>query len=401
MRTTPAFVDGVDDFDAEFFGLSPEQAEAIDPQERLFLEHAYGCIEDAGYSPESLRHGRVSVFVGAMKNAGSGAYPWSVANRVSFMLDLHGPSLSVDSACSSALTAVHLAIENLRNGTTDLAIVGGVNLMVNPDPLITLSGMGILGSGETCRPYDAEADGFLAGEVCAAMLLKPLERALADGDPIHAVVKGSMINNGGRTSGYTLPSRAAQAQVIRDAFASAGVEPWTITYVEGHGTGTLLGDAIEISALNEAFGDTASARGNPTIGSVKGNVGHSLNASGMTSVAKVLLQMRHGQLAPSPNADTPNPYADSGSGQVAVQRELAPWPRLRTHEAGGETELPRRSGISCFGLGGSNAPPYSRRAVGGSHRAFGGHRTSATDAPAVGEDVRAVARQIRSVGPLA
>ncbi|MET9831652.1 amino acid adenylation domain-containing protein [Streptomyces sp. NPDC006385] len=364
----------VDKFDPLLFQISPSDAEEMDPQERLFLETAWATAEDAGYAPRGLAEaGPVGVFAGVMNNdyewlAGQAdafgtrtnarAPHWSISNRVSYVLDLRGPSLTVDTACSASLTAIHLACDSLRRGECQMALAGGVNLILHPAHLDMLADRQMISRGDRCRSFGASADGFVDGEGVGAVLLKPLRAAEADGDRIYAVLKGSAINSGGRTSGYTVPSPQAQAEVIRAAVRRSGVDPRTITYVEAHGTGTPLGDPIEIAGLREGLlgGAPADARPECAIGSVKSNIGHLESAAGIAGLAKVLMQLRHGVVPPSLHSEQLNPDIDLSGTPFRVQQEAAPWPRpVLRDDAGREREFPRRAGISSFGGGGANA----------------------------------------------
>ncbi|TMC16231.1 MAG: hypothetical protein E6J34_20345, partial [Chloroflexi bacterium] len=350
------FLEDIECFDASFFHISPRESEQMDPQERLFLEVSYTCIQDAGYTPAGLgEHGPVGVFVGVMNgNYPTGARYWSIANRASFVLGLQGPSVAVDTACSSSLTALHFAVESLISGTSACAIVGGVNLIVDPVHYVRLSQLGMLASSDQCKSFGENADGFVDGEGVGAILLKPLKSAEADGDHIYGVIKATAINHGGKTNGYTVPNPHAQADVIKQALQRAGIDPRTISYVEAHGTGTVLGDPIEIAGLTRAFiasGETQNKQ-YCAIGSVKSNIGHTESAAGIAGVTKALLQMRYGQLVPSLHAEALNPYIDFEATPFVVQRELSEWKRPQIP---GIEEVPRRAGVSSFGAGGSNA----------------------------------------------
>ncbi|MFF0826322.1 SDR family NAD(P)-dependent oxidoreductase [Brevibacillus sp. NPDC003359] len=351
------FIRGIDTFDPLFFYISPKEAEQMDPQERQFLQAAYSSIEDAGYTPEALSPSRkVGVFVGIMNgNYPTGASYWSVANRVSYCLNFTGPSLAVDTACSSSLTAIHLALESLHMGTSDCAIAGGVNLIVDPVHYARLSEKTMLAGGDQCRAFGDQADGFVDGEGVGAIILKPLHQAEADGDHIYGVLKGSMINAGGRVKGYTVPNPRMQSQVVIEAIRRAGIDPRTISYVEAHGTGTTLGDPIEIEGLRRAFEQETPDKQFCAIGSVKTNIGHCESAAGIAGLSKILLQMQHRQLVPSLHADVPNPNIQFSQTPFYVQQELAEWKRpVITHE-GNTREAPRIAGISSFGAGGANA----------------------------------------------
>ncbi|MCU7925176.1 MAG: SDR family NAD(P)-dependent oxidoreductase [Candidatus Thiodiazotropha sp. (ex Dulcina madagascariensis)] len=350
------FLKEIDKFDPLFFQISPAEAEKMDPQERLFLEEAYASIEDAGYTPKTLSaEGRVGVFVGVMNSDYPSATSyWSIANRVSYLLNFQGPSLALDTACSSSLTAIHMALESLYSGTSECAIAGGVNLIVDPNHYLNLSEMAMLSASEQCRSYGAGADGFVDGEAVGAILLKPLHKAVTDGDHIYGVIKGSMLNAGGRTNGYTVPNPAAQFKVIAEAMRRAGVHARTISYIEGHGTGTALGDPVEVAGLTRAFGQDTEDKQFCALGSVKSNIGHCESAAGIAGVTKVLLQLRHGRLAPSLHAEAPNPEIDFNNTPFVVQRELAEWKRPLLDIDGEVREYPRRAGISSFGAGGAN-----------------------------------------------
>ncbi|AVR08006.1 SDR family NAD(P)-dependent oxidoreductase [Burkholderia thailandensis] len=353
------FIDDIDRFDPLFFQISMREAQSMDPQERLFIEQAYACVEDAGYTPATLSATkRVGVYVGVMNgNYAGGTRYWSIANRVSYLFDLHGPSVAVDSACSSSLTAVHFALDALRGGSIDCALVGGVNLIVAPEHLARLSAMNMLSTRGKVSAFGADADGFVDGEGVGALLLKPLARAQADGDAIYGVLLGSAINAGGRTHGYTVPSPHAQADAVAGAYRAAGVEPHMLGYVEAHGTGTALGDPIEIRGLARAFERDAAMRGGCAIGSVKTNIGHAESAAGIAGLTKVLLQMRHRRLVPSLNADTPNPDIDFSRTPFRLQRRDEPW-ALPAHAA-----WPRIASVSSFGAGGANAVVVAREHV--------------------------------------
>ncbi|WP_186216380.1 beta-ketoacyl synthase N-terminal-like domain-containing protein, partial [Burkholderia gladioli] len=366
------FLDGVDEFDPLFFNISPREAQLIDPQERLFLQCAYHTLEDAGHTRESLGTDRVGVFVGVMYEeypllgvqtqcGGGGGValngnPSSIANRVSYCFDFRGPSMAVDTMCSSSLTAIHLARESLLRGECDAALAGGVNVSIHPNKYLSLSQGHFASSDGRCRSFGAGGDGYVPGEGVGAVLLRRIDDALADGDVIHALIRGSSINHGGKTNGYTVPNPGAQRELIEAALAAAGVRADEISYVEAHGTGTELGDPIEIAGLTQAFGDAHAAAGRRcAIGSVKSNIGHAESAAGIAGLTKVLLQMRHGRLVPSLHADTLNPHIDFERTALRVQRELADWVRPRATAAGIEHELPRIAGISSFGAGGANA----------------------------------------------
>ncbi|GAB6125992.1 SDR family NAD(P)-dependent oxidoreductase [Humidesulfovibrio idahonensis] len=345
------FMDKVDCFEPLFFHISPAEALRMDPQERLFLEECYKALEDAGFAPSTVgaRH-KVGVFAGAMNaHYPTGAAFWSIANRVSYLLDLKGPSLAVDTACSSSLTAIHLAVQSLRGGECDMALAGGVNVIAHPRHMAALSELSILSPGGPCRSFGAGADGIAVGEAVAALVLRPLDDAEADGDAIYGVIAGTALNAGGRTSSYTAPSPSAQAALVRDAWRDAGIAPsdiGCIGCIEAHGTGTELGDPIEVEALTRAFGQGSMGSG-CALGSVKSNIGHCESAAGAVGLAKVLLQLAHGVIAPSLHCSETNPHIDFAASPFFVPGQPTPWPRP---ESG-----PRLAGVSSFGAGGAGA----------------------------------------------
>ncbi|WP_341849651.1 type I polyketide synthase [Thermoflavimicrobium dichotomicum] len=351
------FMEDIDKFDPLFFQISPAEAERMDPQERLFLQVAYASIEDAGYTPATLGESRkIGVYVGVM----NGHYPvgagyWSIANRVSYLFNFQGPSMAVDTACSSSLTAIHLAVESLQSGMCECAIAGGVNVIVDPVHYMKLTAATMLSESNQCRAFGDQADGFIDGEGVGAIVLKPLQKAIADGDHIYGVIKGSMINAGGKTNGYTVPNPHAQSQLIAEAFQRAGVHPRTVTYIEAHGTGTALGDPIEVAGLTRAFEQQTNDKQFCAIGSVKSNIGHCESAAGIAGVTKVLLQLKHRQLVPSLHAKKPNPHIEFCNTPFKIQQELAEWKRPIVELNGVSKEYPRISGISSFGAGGANA----------------------------------------------
>ncbi|MCZ9353748.1 amino acid adenylation domain-containing protein, partial [Streptomyces mutabilis] len=364
------FLDGVDRFDPLLFGITPRDARLMDPQERLFLEVVWEALEDGGYHRARLheRHGpRVGVFAGTMYNeypffgverslsgepADTGSAVAGIANRVSYFLDLHGPSMTVDTMCSSSLTALHLAVQSLRRGECAAALVGGVNLSLHPHKFRQQARLKMTSSDHRCRSFGAGGDGFAPAEGVGALLLKPLSAAIADGDRIHAVIRGTSVNHGGRTNGYMVPNPVAQADLVLSALRDAGVDPATIGYLEAHGTGTRLGDPIEINGLARAFAEADLPPGACAIGSVKSNIGHAEAAAGIAGLTKVILQMRHGRLVPSLHSRELNPAVDWAASPFRVVQEAEPWTAPPTADG---TPLPRRAGISSFGAGGANA----------------------------------------------
>ncbi|TMQ05064.1 MAG: amino acid adenylation domain-containing protein, partial [Deltaproteobacteria bacterium] len=369
-RMWGGYLDGIDQFDALLFNIAPRDADLSDPQERLFLEVAWEALDDAGYPRTRLRErhaSRVGVWVGSMYNeypffgverslggepVSAGAGLADIANRVSYFFDLRGPSMTVDTLCSSSLTSLHLAVESLRRGECEVAIAGGVNLSLHPNKFIEQARHAMPSSDHRCRSFGARGDGFVPGEGVGAVVIKPLHAAIVDGDRIQAIVKATAVNHGGRSNGYMVPSPAAQGEVVRSALAAAGVPASTIGYVEAHGTGTELGDPIEIAGLERAFAGEEPALGHWPIGSVKSSIGHLEGAAGIAGLTKVVLQLRAKAFAPSLHAEELNAAVDWERSRFRVQRVSAPWSAMR----GADGELvPRRAGISSFGAGGANA----------------------------------------------
>lgn len=364
------FLDDIDKFDSLFFNISPREAELLDPQERLFLEVAWEALEDAGYYPDMLSQAPqtrdVGVFVGAVwtlyqvvgaeaKLAGNPDNPnsflWSVSNRVSHWMNFTGPSLTVDTACSSSLTALQLACEAILNGNCSSALVGGVNLDLHQYKFDVNAGGGALSPDGVCRSFGAGANGYVAGEGVGVVYLKPLAKAIEDRDNIYGVIKSAVVNHGGRTSGYTVPSPQAQGNLISAALKQANVDARTLGYIEAHGTGTELGDPIEIAGLTQAFKPYHVERQSCPVGSVKSNIGHLEAAAGIVSVSKVLLQMRHRLRVPSLHATELNEHIDFSTTPFYVQRRLEAW---HEKEIDG-ISVPLRAGVSSFGAGGANA----------------------------------------------
>ncbi len=368
------FIQGADEFDAQFFNVSPREAPYIDPQERLFLQHAWMAIEDAGYSRKSLRMphadalpgqvGQVGVYAGVMygeyNRSGSLA---SIANRVSYALNLHGPSMTLDTMCSSSLTAIHLASQDLKLGRTDMALAGGVNLSVHPDKYSMLSAGQFISSDGHCQSFGEGGDGYIPGEGVGVVVLKRLSDAERDGDAIHAVIRGSALNHGGKTNGYTVPNPQAQAAVISAALKDAGVDARHISYIEAHGTGTKLGDPIEIAALGKAFREHTADTGFCLIGSAKSNIGHCESAAGIAGLTKVILQMRHRQIAPSLHSQRLNPNIDFGTTPFEVNQSLRDWDAPVVDGR----RVPRIAGLSSFGAGGANAHFVIEEPAGAAH----------------------------------
>ena len=363
------FLDGIDEFDAPLFKISPREAEIMDPQERLFIEQVWKALENAAYSVKNFRDTaledeicKVGVFAGVTSNTymlwGSEqiaenrgeipqSYPWSVANRISYLFDFNGPSVAIDTACSSSLMALHMACESIRRGESKAAIVGGVNLYLHPMKYIMLSKLNMLSPTGVCKSFGAGADGFVPGEGVGVLILKPLSKAKQDGDRILGVIKGTAVNHGGAANGYTVPSPVLQAQVIAQAMRNASVVPEMISCIEAHGTGTDLGDPIEIAGLQKAFGQ--STKGHCAVGSVKANIGHLEAAAGVAAVTKVIYQMMNKTLVPSIHSEQMNPKIDFEDSAFYISHDLKKW-----EPAMDGKKMTRCAGVSAFGAGGTN-----------------------------------------------
>ena len=370
------FIAGVEEFDPQFFGIPEQEARWMDPHQRLLLMHGWQAIEDAGYSGQSVSGSRTGVFVGmassgygdliARAPAGSEDYSATAVvssmgpNRLSYWLNLRGPSEPIETACSSSLVAIHRAVGALRSGECELALVGGINTILTPWAHISFSRAGMLCEDGHCKTFSQDANGYVRGEGVGMLLLKRLSEAQRAGDHIYGLIRGSSVSHAGRSSSLTAPNPQAQAQTIRAAYEQAGMDPRTVTYIEAHGTGTRLGDPIEINGLKSAFaplrGEDQDAR--PAdgaycgIGSVKTNIGHLELAAGIAGVIKVLLQMKHRELVSTLHCEPLNPYIDLQGSPFYIVRENRPWEAL--HDARGQP-LPRRAGVSAFGFGGVNA----------------------------------------------
>jgi polyketide synthase PksN len=367
------FLEGIDQFDPLFFNISPLEAQFMDPQERIFLECVFETLEDAGYTRQSLGldqgfglGGNVGVFVGVMYEeyqlygaqeqvqdrpvalAGSAS---SIANRVSYFCNFHGPSMAIDTMCSSSLTAIHLACQSLQQDECEIAIAGGVNISIHVNKYLMLGQGKMLSSKGRCQSFGQGGDGYVPGEGVGAVLLKPLAKAIVDGDHIYGIIKATAINHGGKSNGYTVPNPNAQASVIGRVFKKAGINPRTISYIEAQATGTSLGDPIEIAGLNKAFQEYTKDKQFCAIGTAKSNIGHCESASGIAGVTKVLLQLKNRQLVPSLHSKTLNPNIDFSNTPFVVQQKLGEWKRPLIEGQ----EIARRAGVSAFGAGGSNA----------------------------------------------
>ncbi|WP_206539257.1 SDR family NAD(P)-dependent oxidoreductase [Nocardiopsis halotolerans] len=360
-RPEGGFLSGIASFDARLFGVFANQAEVLDPQSRWLLRGAWECLESAGAAPASVAGTPTGVFVGASYQhyreyniepeldalSGLGNHNAFLANRVSHFLDLRGPSMTIDTLCSSSLVALHQAVRSIRGGECDQAIVSGVRLALSPLHYHAMRSLKALSPTGRSRAFDADADGFVPGEGVITLLVKPLHQALHDGDRVHAVIRGTAVNHGGRTSGLTVPNGTAQREVITAALHDAGVDADTITMLEAHGTGTPLGDPIEVQALTEAFNTHTDRRQFCAIGSVKSNIGHLEPAAGLAGLAKILLAMRHHTIPATLHLKQPNPHIDFNASPFHPATQPTAW----TPPAG----VPRRAGLSAFGMGGVNA----------------------------------------------
>ncbi|MGH3401819.1 MAG: type I polyketide synthase [Streptosporangiaceae bacterium] len=362
---------GVADFDAGFFGISPREAKLMDPQQRLFLECAWEALEDAGHDPAGDA-GATGVFAGAsmstyllylVRPAGPSATPSAdlqlllgndkdyLATQVAYKFGLRGPALSVQTACSTSLVAVHLACQSLLGHECDLALAGGVTVRLPAGVGYLYEKRGVQSPDGHCRPFDGAAQGTVFGSGAGVVVLKRLADALADGDIVDAVIRGSAVNNDGSLkAGFTAPSEDGQADVVAEALAVAGVEPATIGYVEAHGTGTPIGDPIEVAALARAFraraGDAAIPAASCVLGAVKSNFGHLESAAGIAGLIKTVLALKHREIPPTLHFTQPNPAIDFAATPFYVSPRLTPWP---------DGQAPRRAGVSSFGMGGTNA----------------------------------------------
>ncbi|RKG78387.1 type I polyketide synthase [Corallococcus terminator] len=364
-RYVPAapILDDIDQFDAGFFRFSPAEARVLDPQQRFFMEVSWEALEHAGYVPESFP-GTIGVYAGSSTSqyaslirpgSAEAANPFALfgndkdylTTQLSYRLDLRGPSLGIQTACSTSLVAVHLACQSLLGGECDLALAGAVSISVpHLRGYVHEEGSSVSPEG-SCRAFDAKANGTPFGSGLGVVILKRLSEAIEDGDTIHAIIKGSALNNDGALKvGFAAPGGDSQARVIREALVVADCEPASISYVEANGTGTPLGDTIEVSALNRAFGLPATARDTCALGSVKTNIGHLSVASGMAGLIKTVLALEHQQVPASLNFDSPNPRLDFAQGPFFINTALKDWPA---------PQGPRRAGVSAFGIGGTNA----------------------------------------------
>ena len=369
------FIDGIDEFDPLFFGISPREADLMDPQQRLMMTYIWKAIEDAGYPAASLAGSRTAIFVGVgssgyggmLTRAGAAIEEYGVTgllpsfgpNRMSYFLNLHGPSEAIETACSSSLIAVHRAILALSNDNCEMAIVGGVNTLLTPDMHVSLAKAGMLSIDGRCKAFSRHANGYVRAEGVGILVIKKLHAAERDGDHIYGVIRGSAENHGGRAQSLTAPNPNAQAALLKAAYNRAGIDPRTVGYIEAHGTGTELGDPIEINGLKRAFKDLFEAGGSASVrqascglGTVKSNIGHLEFAAGVAGLIKVILQLKHKTLVKSLHCEELNPYIRLEESPFYVVQETRPWQALRDAQG---RDLPRRAGVSSFGAGGSNA----------------------------------------------
>jgi glutamate-1-semialdehyde-2,1-aminomutase len=356
------FLDQIDQFAASFFNISPREAVSLDPQQRLVMEVSWEALESAGYAADRLAGSRSGVFLGVSGSdylqiehvrgaapdlsSGTGVAQSIIANRLSYFLNLHGPSVVVDTACSSSLVALHLACQSLRLGECDLALAGGVNVLLNPRLTLAFERGGMLAADGYCKTFDARADGYVRSEGCGIVVLKGLRAALADGDTILALIRGSAINQDGASNGLTAPNGLAQQAVLRAALHSAGVEPARVSYVETHGTGTPLGDPIEVEALKAVLSEGRTAELPCALGSVKTNIGHLEAAAGIAGVIKVVLSLQQKRLVPHLHLQQLNPHITLEDTPFWIATTAQTW-----QQAGGS----RLAGVSSFGFGGTNA----------------------------------------------
>ncbi|MFE4057127.1 type I polyketide synthase, partial [Streptomyces sp. NPDC059096] len=374
------YIDGFDEFDPAFFGISPREAEHMDPQQRKLLEVSWEALEDGGQKPAELAGSDVGVFIGAFTldykivqfadlrfdtlaaHTATGTMMTMVSNRISHCFDFRGPSLSIDTACSSSLVAVHLACESLRRGESTLALAGGTLLHLTPQYTIAETKGGFLSPEGRSRTFDAGADGYVRAEGVGVIALKRLSDAVRDGDPVHAVITASGVNQDGRTNGITVPSADAQVSLIERVCAEAGVAPGSLQYVEAHGTSTPVGDPIEAAALARALAVGREPGAACYVGSVKTNIGHSESAAGIAGLIKTALSLEHRTIAPHINLERINPAIDLAAAPFTIPTQVTRWP---AHEG------PARAGVNSFGFGGTNAhvlleeaPPASPVAAG-------------------------------------
>ncbi len=354
------FLDRVDEFDARFFGISRREACAMDPQHRMALEVAWEAIEDSGATRESLAGSATGVFLGVCNldysrmlprdpkqfsvYSAMGVAPNLLAGRLAYSLDLRGPAMTLDTACSSSMVAIHLASQSLRAGECRAALAGGVNLLLSPETTVAHSRLGFLAPDGRCKVFDARADGFVRSEGGGVLVMKRLSDALADRDRVRGLVRGSAVNQDGRTHTLTAPSAGAQRAVVEQALKRAGISAAELGYIEAHGTGTILGDPIEVDALRAVTDASRNAHSRILVGSIKANLGHLEAAAGVAGILKVLAAFAQKSIPPQPHFRTLNPHISLEGSALAISSDLVPWERT-----------PRYAGVSSFGWSGTNA----------------------------------------------
>ncbi|MEZ4821376.1 MAG: polyketide synthase [Ignavibacteria bacterium] len=361
--TYGGYLDDIDKFDPQFFGISPREATQMDPQQRLLLEVSWEALEDACIDPDTLKGKNAGVFMGVCSYdyarfsvgekdlfdvyTGTGTSLSIVSNRLSYLLDLRGPSISVDTACSSSLVAIHQACRSIRSGESSIAIAGGVSLILSADTNTIFTQTGFLSKDGKCKTFDADADGYVRGEGCGVVILKSLSKALEDGDRILGLIKGSAVNQDGKSNGLTAPNGPSQEDVIKLALANADSEPEDITYIEAHGTGTPLGDPIEVNSITEVLNNDRSPENTLYIGSVKTNIGHLEGAAGIAGVIKTILALQKNEIPKHLNFNKLNAEILIEGTPLKVVTERTKW--------NGNLKGKRLAGVSSFGFGGTNA----------------------------------------------
>ncbi|MGD6960818.1 alpha/beta fold hydrolase [Fictibacillus phosphorivorans] len=375
------FMSEVDKFDPRFFNISTRDAEFMDPQERISMEEVWSCIEDAGYNPSNLSGSKTALFIGVgnadykellmESNIPAIMSQWKLTNQISYNLNLKGPSEPVDTACSSSLVSIHRAVECIQNGSCEMAIAGGVNVIVSPNSYFIQSSAGMLSEDGRCKTFDTNANGYVRGEGVGMLFLKPLSKAVKDKDHIYAVIKGSAVNHGGFSNGFTVPNPNSQAELLMEAYGKSGIDPSTISYIEAHGTGTKLGDPVEVDALKLAFKKLYNANNKQLteksrcwLGSVKTNIGHLEFAAGIAGVLKVIMSLKNNKLPASLHCKEINPYIQLKNSPFSILTETIPWNHLKDGEG---KKIPRRAGVSSFGIGGVNAHIVLEEYIGPEH----------------------------------
>ncbi|MBF0398091.1 MAG: SDR family NAD(P)-dependent oxidoreductase, partial [Desulfobacterales bacterium] len=361
--TWGGFIPDIDKFDANFFKITPREAEMMDPQHRLFIESVWKTVEDAGYKASFLSGKSIGIFVGVQFNdyqqlllasgesnphSATGTSHAMIANRISYLMNWHGPSETIDTACSSSLVALHHAVRSILLGESEMAIAGGVSLIISPATIFGTSKLGVLSPDGRCKTFDKSANGYVKGEGVGTILLKRLSKAIQDNDNIYAQIIGTAVNHGGKAASLTAPNSDAQAELLSKAYKNASIEPETITYLELHGTGTQLGDSVEVDGIKKAFGEISGKKNFCGIGSVKSNIGHLEPASGIAGIIKIILSMQNKKLPASIHVKTVNPYIKIEDSPFYIVKNTKNWDKI-------EDNIKRRAGVSAFGFGGANA----------------------------------------------